>query len=1069
MATTRSWTAPDMPQPVEKPGLYRFRAGSWYYLGTDTVATSQAIATATITALAKVIDPVGGNLAPGANAGAGRPGTVTYATPADAIIISPTGNDANLGTVASPVATLLRARNLAASTTSKTIAYRAGVYYHGATLTPATHTAAIGFTGYKFDLAGATIQNYNGEAVWWDGSVRHTNWTQSGNYWVKPISNSFDYGHTDGYGQLDNDTRGEGWTWVRPDFPLAANCSQVFLDGVELTEVTDTTKLVPGTYCTTGTYSGTNNVLYTTSNYYVYPPSGKNPNTAETRVTNLYSALCTFAADVTLRGIGVRRYSNSNSQGGVIKANAQRLTCENVYLEDAATVGFSCYQADGSKWIACEAQRCGILGFKYHLSYDLVYDRCKAEYCNDQRFYWAPVSGGIKGTAGRNITIKDGSFSYNYTKGVWFDVSNYNCDVLNCSLDFNEQFGIVYEIGSVGVVANCTITNTGKDGILWHDQHDLQIWNCVFRNNGRLRNQITDSANPRNIKVYQDNRRLVNSPADGGVYPNYGRDPRQPVPDPTMNNWLIEKMTVCNNILDQGNLQFAYMPVEDLQKNEGYSRDFTQYGYTGNGNLYCRASTANPANGWAWLRPGAGTAQEVVTTFTRWKAVNGGQDTNSVEVIGAAVTDANGWLTPAAAAIYGDGGTAPVGIPIPAAIAAKIGVPAGTVHVGPFKTASNKPAWQTALIGTNSTPAKIGFLGDSITFGAGKYGNSAPKYRNSYPGQLRTALAATYGDAGTGWVLFNNDLIPLVTDSASTAYNVGWDDRVSVVGGVVETSAGLHGRSCWSIPDSGSATTASAYVQVTAKGNKFTLLSFPKTSGTSQGVIQVDNGTPVTIRNVQTGGPTPGVERLSYTPAWHVVTDITIPDDGNNHTIKMWGLGDTLDVSSWRVRTGKGAVEISNLGISGMGMGTMLTNDTTTGKRGQALIPTFNVDHLVIAIGANDYNGAVPLTTAETRLRTIIGWQRAAKGTDSVSAYFPPISSPTLYPGAPAATYADYGAMFARVCDELGVPFLDLTYLWGATFDQSNAVTPRKYADTLHPTDSGSADIAARFRSFFAL
>jgi lysophospholipase L1-like esterase len=104
----------------------------------------------------------------------------------------------------------------------------------------------------------------------------------------------------------------------------------------------------------------------------------------------------------------------------------------------------------------------------------------------------------------------------------------------------------------------------------------------------------------------------------------------------------------------------------------------------------------------------------------------------------------------------------------------------------------------------------------------------------------------------------------------------------------------------------------------------------------------------------------------------------------------------------------------------------------------------------------------------QSLLTKVIDRQRGTKG--EVALLFPPISSPRLYPGSGAPTYTDYENLYATVAAAAGVPFLDLTHLWGADFAASDAVQPPKYADhAIHPSDDGAHDIAAACRTFLGL
>ena len=291
------------------------------------------------------------------------------------------------------------------------------------------------------------------------------------------------------------------------------------------------------------------------------------------------------------------------------------------------------------------------------------------------------------------MTVKDSAFTDNYSKGLWWDVSNYDVKVINCALDNNEENGVVFEIGAQGILANCTIVGSGTHGVLILDNTGVRIWNCTIANSGRLKGLVYDGKNPRHLKVYSDTRRVMDSPpyAPGtGTYPGYGRDSRQPLPDPTMNNWLIQSFEMKNCVISHGTtytagqLQFAYLPIEDLQKSQNASRDWTDYGISSNGNLLNRSATSEPV--WAFLLPGAGTAQAILqgsSALANWRTTTG-QDSTSVEVIGAPVVEADGRLTTSAAGLYGKGGAQCPAVPLPGDIATLIGKPTNDRHVGVY-------------------------------------------------------------------------------------------------------------------------------------------------------------------------------------------------------------------------------------------------------------------------------------------------------------------------------------------------------------------------------------------------
>lgn len=360
--------------------------------------------------------------------------------------------------------------------------------------------------------------------------------------------------------------------------------------------------------------------------------------------------------------------------------------------------------------------------------------------------------------------------------------------------------------------------------------------------------------------------------------------------------------------------------------------------------------------------------------------------------------------------------------------------------------------------GEAGRPVTVGFLGDSITFGAG---SSSPKYAHNYPGQLRTLLAPTYGDAGTGWVLMNGQLWPV------TPANRDWDPRLHVVGEVNDLTEGPFRLSTFAIAPTPSGSDPTSYVEFTAMGSSFATLVLAQPGGTSRQLVSVDGGPARTLRNVASGGPAPDLAPRGGTARGHVWTEIPAGPPGE-HTLRVWASGGPCALVAVRAQTGAGRVDLSTVAISSQSLAKFCGpdyDDPAGGRYGLAFLDTFAFDLLVVALGTNDYNAGRPLAVARDYLTRLVNRQLAG-GRDAVLS-FPPLSNPRLYPGGSAPTYDAYAQMFAEVAAELSVPFLDLSHLWGRDFARADAVQPPKYADhTIHPSDSGAHDMAVRWRDF---
>jgi hypothetical protein len=204
--------------------------------------TPKPTATPTPTPTPKPTPPPAPSTAPAGTAGSLAVGSASYAAPAGAIYVSPTGNDAAAGTQAAPVKTIQRGVNLAPA--GGTVVVRAGTY---------RETVTISRT--------VTVQNYPKEAVWLDGSSPVTGWVADGSMWRKDgWTTRFDSSPT--YTQGAKDSTAANWGFVNPDYPMAAHPDQVFVDGAPLEQVKSKSLVKAGTFfldqATSKLYIGTN-------------------------------------------------------------------------------------------------------------------------------------------------------------------------------------------------------------------------------------------------------------------------------------------------------------------------------------------------------------------------------------------------------------------------------------------------------------------------------------------------------------------------------------------------------------------------------------------------------------------------------------------------------------------------------------------------------------------------------------------------------------------------------------------------------------------------------------------
>ncbi|WP_396599841.1 right-handed parallel beta-helix repeat-containing protein [Frigoribacterium sp. R86507] len=469
-------------------------------------------------------------------------GGASYAVPAGAVVVSPSGNDSAAGTQAAPLRTLAAA--IAKAPSGGTVVLRAGSYNEGVVVP------------FQKKL---TIQSFPREAVWLDGSVPVSTWQRSGSGWSTPWSffPSADIG-----GSVDNPR------FVSPSFPYAARPDQVFLDGVQLTQVAPS-QLAPGTFAPD---PAGGRVLI-----------GSDPAGHELRISNKQQAIWVQSPDSTVRGLGIRRYATPNADKGAIRFGNTGGTAENLVVQDNAMIGIN-LENNGGRLRHLTVERSGLLGVGTNASYDLELTDSVVRQNNWQRFKEAPVSGGVKITRSRGVTVTNNDISRNYSSGLWLDESVYDSKVTGNTVDGNEWTGIQLELSSKAVVADNVITG-GKAGLQIMDTDDVRVYNNSIGGFSEF-----------GIKVTQDERRQATAPT--------GQDRRRPIPDPTM-TWVTGKITIANNAFGSGGRYQVF--VLDSKTN----RSADSMGITVSGNAFNQRRTAAQATLVGW----GGGDNKTVTRF----------------------------------------------------------------------------------------------------------------------------------------------------------------------------------------------------------------------------------------------------------------------------------------------------------------------------------------------------------------------------------------------------------------------------------------------------------------------
>jgi parallel beta-helix repeat protein len=412
--------------------------------------------------------------------------------PAGSLFVSSSqGSDANPGTQAQPLRTVAAAVKAASS--GQTIVLRAGTYHEDV------------FVPAKL----LTIENYPGEAVWFDGSTPVTNWTKQGSTWVST-------GWTAQFDHSASFTKGsDAGGFVNSNYPMAAWPDQMFVDGSQLDQVAAGTTPGPGQFA----------VDYNADTLTI----GSDPSGHSVRASDLEKAF-TVAGSVTMRGFGVRRYATPLPDIGTVFLGGSMggNLLQNLVVEDNATQGVG-VSVSRTTVDHVTTNDNGMTGLMANTSNNLVVENSVLDGNNTQHFNSAPSAGGMKIGRTNGVIIKNNEVEHNIgIDGIWTDITTMNFQIVgNTVADNHGPYGIITELSDGGIVADNTVSGA-RYGYTAFDTGDVQIYNNTFTNNS-----VWD------IGASQDERRNTD-PATKSAAP-----------------WIVHNLTVSNNLYGSaGSFQF---------------------------------------------------------------------------------------------------------------------------------------------------------------------------------------------------------------------------------------------------------------------------------------------------------------------------------------------------------------------------------------------------------------------------------------------------------------------------------------------------------------------------------
>ncbi|MDE0804473.1 MAG: right-handed parallel beta-helix repeat-containing protein, partial [Acidimicrobiales bacterium] len=251
--------------------------------------------------------------------------------------------------------------------------------------------------------------------------------------------------------------------------PLAAWPEMVFVDGVELRQVGKRSNVVPGTFMVD---RGTDRIYL-----------GTDPTGREVRVSWLQEALFVNNGDGSIvRGIGIRRYATSVMQQGALKVYADDALVEDVHVVDNATTGLSITGHD-DEVRNVTARGNGMIGISANRPTNLVVRGSLLQGNNDEHFADIPKAGGFKTSGANGLLLENNTAIGNHANGLWTDLASNDVTVVRNIASFNERNAIEIELTGDAIVAGNVVAGNQGTGVYINETNRAKVWNNTMVDN----------------------------------------------------------------------------------------------------------------------------------------------------------------------------------------------------------------------------------------------------------------------------------------------------------------------------------------------------------------------------------------------------------------------------------------------------------------------------------------------------------------------------------------------------------------------------------------------------------
>lgn len=376
---------------------------------------------------------------------AGTPFTIkdtAYPVPAGAIQVAITGSDTKgNGSRRKPFRTFAKA--VATAPAGGTIVLRSGEYRE-----------AVGTITKRL-----IVQPYPNEKVWFKGSVEVGDWTPDSGVWRMTSPYWSSLVPTGGCPVRAIDTN-----------PLACTMDMVFVDGAPLTQVATLAGVAAGTFYV----DRPNNRLYLGS-----APAGRRVEVSKAQEA---FELGPGTAGSVIRGLGFSQYAPVYWRPQV-RIVDNDTTFENNTVVHSAMFGLSIV---GHRAVVRgnNISFNGMSGINGYLLEDLLVEGNAFNGNNAEHFAVDWEASGVKLTKAKRMTFRDNVFDGNWSKAYWCDSACVDLTFVRNYVANNIGHGFKYEISHKATVASNVFANSSTaNGLSLSGSSDLRVWNNTFSRN----------------------------------------------------------------------------------------------------------------------------------------------------------------------------------------------------------------------------------------------------------------------------------------------------------------------------------------------------------------------------------------------------------------------------------------------------------------------------------------------------------------------------------------------------------------------------------------------------------